>query len=296
MLYLHSIYIGLRRMSTLNLIQLAQALLILPCMPIFVAWLKLGVPGALLAYIVPQALLLIPTVWYLKTKGATFTPRLDRAVVGPVLHYGVRGFVANLLDFFNYRLDSFLVNYFVGPVGAGIYSASVALAELLWQLPIAAGLVHFAKASGSDRGTLNKFTPKVFWIVFGFSLAGALGLAAVGKIAIRVIYSAAFMDAYKPLLLLLPGVVLVGSARILNNDINGRGHPIYNSITAAVALVVTIALDLILIPRMGVPGAAIASTAAYAVMFVLSVVFYLTVSRGKAPADAPRVAAGVPDA
>jgi O-antigen/teichoic acid export membrane protein len=187
------------------------------------------------------------------------------------------------------------VNFFVGPAGAGIYSASVALAELLFQLPMAASAVLFAKSSASSHETMNRFTPKVFWIVLATSVAGAIGLAAVGPLAIRVIFSRSFDESYKPLLALLPGVVLVGAARVLNNDINGRGYPHFNSVTAGAGLVVTIALDLLLIPRMGVMGASVASTATYAVMFAFSVGFYLAVSRGKvkAPEDLPPLPGGL---
>jgi Na+-driven multidrug efflux pump len=46
-----------------------------------------------------------------------------------------------------------------------------------------------------------------------------------------------------------------------------------------VALVLTVTFDLLLIPRWGVLGAAIASSIAYSVIFFLSIGFYRAVSR-----------------
>jgi O-antigen/teichoic acid export membrane protein len=81
------------------------------------------------------------------------------------------------------------------------------------------------------------------------------------------------------MLALLPGVVLLGGGKVLTNEIAGRGYPHYNSINAGLALILTIALDLILIPRYGVLGASLASSVAYTLIFLTAIAFYLIVSR-----------------
>ena len=86
---------------------------------------------------------------------------------------------------------------------------------------------------------------------------------------------------------LLPGVVLLGAGKVLTNDIAGRGYPHYNSIVAGLTLVITVALDLLLIPRMGILGAALASSAAYSSTFLLSMMFYRIVSRRPAGMPGP---------
>lgn len=83
------------------------------------------------------------------------------------------------------------------------------------------------------------------------------------------------------MLALLPGVVFLGSAKVLTNEIAGRGYPHYNSINAGLALVLTVILDLMLIPQYGVLGAALASSIAYMVIFFVAIGFYLGVSRRK---------------
>jgi O-antigen/teichoic acid export membrane protein len=274
-----SVLLGLRRVMTLNFLSFLQAALAVPLLFLFVIWLKLGVAGAILASLAAGVLILAGTVRCLRREGGAFRPRWDLRVIRPTLNYGLKGYVGNLLQFFNYRLDALIVNAFVGPIGVGIYGASVTLAELLWQLPNSVGFVIFPKAAGTDHEAMNRFTPRVFWIVLVISSMGAIVLALFGRLVIHIILSDAFLDAYVPLLALLPGVVLLGAGKVLTNDIAGRGYPHYNSIVAGFALVITVALDLLLIPRMGVVGAALASTAAYSATFILAVVFYLVVSR-----------------
>ena len=85
--------------------------------------------------------------------------------------------------------------------------------------------------------------------------------------------------ALRVLLALLPGIVLLGGGKVLTNDIAGRGYPQYNSVASGVSLILTVVLDLLLIPRLEVLGASIASTLAYTTIFALAIYFYLTVSR-----------------
>lgn len=274
-----SVLQGLRRITTLNVLNVLQKALVIPLLVIFVIWLKRGVSGAIVATLTASLCILAGSVWCLRREGVSFRPGWKRDVVRPTLSYGLKGYVGNMLQFFNYRLDTLIVNAFIGPAGVGIYGASVALAELLWQLPNSVGFVIFPKAAGTDQRDMNRFTPKVFWIVLTISILGATVLALFGRLAIHIIYSDTFMGAYKPLLVLLPGVVFLGAGKVLTNDIAGRGYPHYNSIIAGLALIITIALDFLMIPKMGVLGAAVASTAAYSVTFVLAVVFYLVASR-----------------
>jgi O-antigen/teichoic acid export membrane protein len=274
-----SVLLGLRRIMTLNVLSVIQAALAVPLLFLLLIWLKMGVVGAIFTSLVPSVLILAGTARCLQHEGVGFRPHWNRCVIRSTLIYGLKGYVGNLLQFFNYRLDALIVNAFIGPAAVGIYGASVTLAELLWQLPNSVGFVIFPKAANTDHKAMNNFTPRVFWIVLGTSSIGAIVLASLGRLVIRIILSDAFLDAYVPMLALLPGVVLLGAAKVLTNDIAGRGYPHYNSIVAGCTLVITITLDLLLIPRIGIVGAALASSAAYSSTFFLSVAFYLVVSR-----------------
>jgi O-antigen/teichoic acid export membrane protein len=196
-----------------------------------------------------------------------------------VLSFGLKGYIGNVLQFFNYRLDMFFVNYFIGSASVGIYGVSVAFAEILWYFPNAVGFVIFPKATVTRPEVMSGFTPKVFWITLGVTALGAIGLVVLGKSLIQLIFSLDFVGSYLPMLVLLPGVVLLGGAKVLTNEIAGWGYPQYNSFSAGVALILTVILDLILIPRFGILGAALASSICYTVIFFASVGFYLTASR-----------------
>lgn len=274
-----SILQGLQRIAKLNLINLFQSVLTLLLTLLFVVVCKLNLIGALVASLAAGVLSLIFLCITLRREGGVLRPLWKYSVVRSTLSFGLRGHIGNLLQFFNYRLDMFILNYFLGPANVGIYIVSVRLAELLWHLPNSVSFVIFPKAAASSPEEMNAFTPRVFWITLGLTALGALVLAFVGRPIINFVFSSAFISAYLPMLVLLPGVVLLGGAKVLTNEIAGRGYPHYNSVNAFLALVLTVVLDLILIPRYSVLGAALASTIAYTAIFLASIGFYLAVSR-----------------
>lgn len=277
--YLTSILQGLRLIYRINAVTLLQGLLALGGVLLVVVGVELGLLGGLMAYLAAGVGALLLAAWFVRRQGGDLKPSLERQVLRPSLAFGLRGYVGNVLQFFNYRLDAFLVNLFLGPEAVGIYSVSVAMAELLWYLPNAVSFVIFPKATATRPEEMNAFTPRVFRATLGLTVVGAVGLAAVGRLAIGIIYGDRFIAAYVPLLALLPGVTLLGGAKVLTNEIAGRGYPTYNSIASGLGLVLTVILDLVLIPRYGVLGAAVASSFSYTAIFAIAIGFYLRVSR-----------------
>jgi O-antigen/teichoic acid export membrane protein len=278
--FLSSILQGLQRIVTVNLINLSQGVLTLALTLLLVIACKLEILGAVLAPVAAGALSLIILGILLYREGIALTPSWSYPVLRSTLSFGLQGQVGNVLQFFNYRLDIFILNYFLGAANVGIYTISVRLAELLWYLPDAVGFVILPTAAATKSEEMNTFTPRVFRITLGLTALGALILAFVGRPVINIVFSPAFSGAYLPLLVLLPGVIFLGGAKVLANEIAGRGYPKYNSINAGLALVLTIVLDLVLIPRYGVLGAASASSIAYTAIFFTAIGFYLNVSRG----------------
>lgn len=276
---LGSLIQGLQRIGTINLLNMFQAFMCLLMTVLLVVGLSRGALGGVLSYLFGAVLIVIAEMAVLHNEGASLRPGWDRGVLQTTLSFGVKSYIANVLQFFNYRLDLFIVNFFLGTSGVGIYSVSVGLAEMLWYFPNAVAFVVFPKSAASKSDVMDKFLPKALKFTISFTLLGALGLAIVGKLGIQILYSKAFISAYVPMLALLPGVVCLGAAKVLTADIAGRGHPIYNSIGSGVSLISTVILDFLLIPHHGVLGASIASTATYCLTLIIAIVSYIIVQK-----------------
>lgn len=279
---------GLQRIPAVSRIRLVQSGLTLLLTLLLVAGMHWSLYGALVAVLAGQFIGVGLMSGMLRDYGGRFRPHWPGRD-GDVTAFGLKGHVANLLQFLNYRLDMFLVNYFLGPAAVGIYGVAVSLAELMWFLPDAVGFVIVPRtaAAKTDVGTSGW---RYAILTTAAVAVGAVMLAIAAPVIIRSVFSASFVSAYPALLWLLPGAVLLSGAKVLASEVLGRGYPQYNAITAAVGLAVTVALDFLLIPRLGIAGAAIATSLSYAA--VLAAVVYVSVMLGRRRATSPAAQVG----
>jgi O-antigen/teichoic acid export membrane protein len=88
-------------------------------------------------------------------------------------------------------------------------------------------------------------------------------LALFSSKIIVLFFGLEFLPSTTALLILLPGMISLTIWKIIATDLIAEGYPAEYSLTAMVSLIASIILDLWLIPRYGVVGAALASTTAY---------------------------------
>jgi O-antigen/teichoic acid export membrane protein len=179
------------------------------------------------------------------------------------LSLGLRGQLGNLAAFMNYRLDVFVVNYFLDPAQVGLYALGVVISESLWQIPQAAATALFPRTARTIDEGAGSFTCLVTRQVFFLACILGLILALISPLAIPLIFGARFTPSVHVIWWILPGTIALAVAKVMSADISARGKPEFNSLSAFIALVVTILLDFTLIPRMGIAGAALASSLTY---------------------------------
>ena len=270
--FLSSLLLGQQRMIAYNFVLLINVMTNL-AFQIVSSILGAGVSGAIIAWLASNFLGLLLALWYLR---GDFSLRIRALapVIRPALSYGARSYAGNLLTFFNLRLDSFLVNNFKGAAEVGQYTSSVTFAEFLWYIPNAVSSALFPKVSSVDKDTANRITPQACRQTLLIVILATIAFSGVGGILIVFLYGEAYRPAVLPFLLLLPGMLGVTVAKVISADLAGRGKPQFGAYTAGISLIFTLILDFVLIPRYSISGAAIASSIAYTVSGVLSVVWF----------------------
>lgn len=260
-----------------NLAHLAGPVATLPLMMVLVWLAELGVPGALLAYGLGYGCALVIT-WH-GVRHHLKDAREETATAGFIrraLSYGWKAHLGNILTFLNYRADLFIVGSLLGAAPTGIYVIAVQMSEKLWTLSQAVSTVIFPRLAElhRDEDARRVLTPLIARAVLVVTVAAALLLAAASGPLITLLFGEQYGEARGALLLLLPGIVLLSVSRVLSNDIAARGRPDINMYTAAVTVVLNVAGNILLVPRMGIAGAAIATSASYAVTTVAKMYFY----------------------
>jgi len=197
--------------------------------------------------------------------------------------YGGKVYIANTVSFLNYRLDMFLIALFLNPAIAvasvGFYSISVGIAEKLFMIPGAFSTVLFPKISSIKSSEADDFTPKVVRHTFFIMLISCLFLFFLAKPLITIIFGSVFLPAVLPLIILLPGIIAFGIGGVLAADLSGRGKPQFAIYSSIACLIVNVILNIILIPKLGISGAAFASSIAYWINTIIILRVFLKISK-----------------
>lgn len=271
--YLASILLGRGYIHRYNVANIGQPALQLVFLMLFLVVFQQGLVGSIAAYMLATlGVTVIVLFWVRQLAPLKFG--LERELLRKSLIYGGKANIGHIAQFLNYRLDMFLVAYFLGPTAVGFYAIAVGLAEKLWMIPSAIGTVLFPKVSAVGESKANSLTANVTRHATLLVALLALGLASLAHPLIVGVYGPAFAPSVLPFLFLLPGVVALGIGKILANDLAGRGKPGYWTIGAWGSLGMTLVLDLGLIPRWGLVGAAIASSLSYGFLSLIVLIAF----------------------
>ncbi|HUY49469.1 MAG TPA: glycosyltransferase [Streptosporangiaceae bacterium] len=201
--------------------------------------------------------------------------RVDPALLRRSVAFGVRAYVAQVFFFLVLRVDQVLVRGYAGYRQLGLYALATTVAELLWLLtaPLAAALVPYQvrARTGEDRRLSFAMARLTLWI----SMTAAVGGWLLAPLAIQIVYGPRFAGTASALRLLLPGVVALAATRPLGAVLVKEGRAAILSALSLGALGLNVALNLVLLPRIGIRGASIASSVCYAAL-ALS---YVAISR-----------------
>jgi O-antigen/teichoic acid export membrane protein len=200
---------------------------------------------------------------------------LAREVAG----YGLRAQTGGLVAQLNLRLDYVILGALTGPAVLGLYAVASKFAELLRLVTMSLTYVLYPAYARAGRyaaaAAARRAIPRAALLTIG----AAVVLWVSAGTVITAVYGATFQDAVAPARIVLFGLALEGVAAVITAFLYGAGRPGLNSWAMAAGLAATVALDLALIPRHGVIGAAVASAAAYATASVALIWIFSRVGR-----------------
>jgi len=185
-------------------------------------------------------------------------------LVGNLLRRGWLGQLSAISYLLMLRLDQMLLESYLDVTAVGIYCMAAWGTELLWLLPEALHplLVH---GSADPRDAARDSTAaRAVRLGLWATAAAAIPLAVLAEPLLGLLRGGAYLPAVGALWVLLPGAVAFTPGVILAGDFIGRGVPHWNTQASAVTVGVNVILCLMWIPRLGILGAAWASTVAYA--------------------------------
>lgn len=189
--------------------------------------------------------------------------RPSPALAREVATFGARGQLGNLLWLMNLRLDFIVLGVLSGPAVLGVYAVASKFAELMRLPATAVNYVLYPRFARMDADSataeLDRLLPRALLL----TVCGTPLLAGLVVVVLPRLYGVAFQAAVAPACVLLVGLSVEGAAAVASAYLMGTGRPGLNTWGMGVGVLVTIGLDLALIPRHGALGAAVASSIAY---------------------------------
>lgn len=222
--------------------------------------------GGAADYVLPLAaglaLQTVVALWALRRHGLGVG--VDQSSWKRLLRRGAAGTGVGLAQAATYRFDRYLVGLFTTTAQTGLYSAAATGAELLRLVPTAAGQVILHRTAVGSRVTreARALRRHAIWA----TVLLAILFAAAARPLLLAVLGEAYVPARAALVLLLVAELATASFLIDSSMLTGLGAVGTASRAAIIGFAVVTALDVVLIPWLGIEGAAIASIVGYASM------------------------------
>ncbi len=243
-----------------------------------IAAFAIEIEGVLIVWLVALALASVLALILLATR-VSFRLLFNFKIFKLQLSFGLRTYLGYLLQASNHRLDVPLVAAFAGTAALGHYTVAFGMAELLWQLPFALGAVFFPKAASLDLQSNAQAAAVTCRRALFITILGVLGLLIAGRFIIELLYGEQFLPGLSAFYILAPSAIFYTVHKVLSSALAGRGMPEASLYAGVLSFPLTIVLGFLLIPWLGIEGAAIASVCAYAAHALVVLSIFLRVTR-----------------
>jgi len=243
-------------------------LLVIVATVILLAALAIGdtltVIHAVMAYLAAMALTLAVAVVFVQRDAGGLG--FDRAVARTLFAYGIRSHASTISSQFNERLDQVVISIFLSSRSLGIYVIAVTLTSATYLVGVSASWVVLPQVAplepGPERTTLAR---RYVQLTLAVSFLISVPIALLADPLIRLFFGDAFAAAAGPTRVLVLAAVLLSVNRVLEAILRAVGRPLDAGVAELIALGATLAGLAVLVPLIGLMGAAGASLLAYGV-------------------------------
>jgi O-antigen/teichoic acid export membrane protein len=215
-------------------------------------------------------------------RGAPTPGRQHARPLREAFRFGLPGWIGNLFQQVNYRFDVIILAAYASTAEVGVYSVALTVTSLAWVLPHALQTVIFPRTANLDAaaqaGELTAeesdaaVTRATRHSVLLLLPSGMIVLVLLALVPL--VYGRKFDETVVLGLVLLPGVLALGTGKVLGSVVAGRGWPRYNLYTAAPVAVFTLLLYFAAIPPFGEWGAAAGSSISYLATTLIACFFF----------------------
>jgi O-antigen/teichoic acid export membrane protein len=266
-LVLESFLLGLKNYKFYNIVFLIKISLKLIFTIIFYFSIKNLLLAYVSAYIISQ-FLVFPILDKKIKKITEITPLkfINYSVIKKILRFGIMNHLSNLIMLLEFKIDIFLINFFSNPLNVGYYYISVIVSEISSVFSSAVNLVLFPKiAELNNKKKIEKIKNFGIFSSLFFSFCFSLLIFFLASPFIKLFFGQAFAPAIPTLKIMAFVTFFSNIKKIILSNLSAQNLIHLANPINILTLILNIALNIYLIPRYGIIGAAYASLTSYAV-------------------------------
>lgn len=235
---------------------------------LFLSVLHWGVVGYVLSVVVGNFLTTVLLLVCARLWREIRFSAVDRRVAAEMLRFSVPMIPTTVCWLITDLSDRYMVTYFCGESINGIYSAAYKIPTVVnllsgiflqaWQFS--------AVVSASDEQSCSRFYTQVYRGFLSVTMMGTAALIFCSEFLTGILLNKAYHDAAKLMPTLLCAAALEALVSFLATVYMVRKKSMHSFVTAIMGSVCNVVFNLILIPRIGAIGAALATLLSYAVV------------------------------
>lgn len=267
-----SLYIGEQKIPYYNLVTLLQPLLLLGFMLAIRSFIEAGYYAYFYAQICSLLIVLLISRLITRHTFGKITYTIDRTVLKSTFHFGWKIELSNFLQFLNYRLSFYFLNYYLGKASLGVFSIGVALSEAIWVISRSISLVQYSNVirQGNTKNSRDE-TRSMSWYSALASLACLVIACCIPETVYAAIFGPEFAGVQEVIVLLSPGILAISLSNVYGNYFSAIGKTGILIFKSATGVLVTVVLSFLLIPNLEMTGACLVNSGSYLISSLILV-------------------------
>ena len=181
-----------------------------------------------------------------------------------IFSYGWKTQLSAFIQFLNYRLSFYFLEFYKGIASVGIFSIGVAFSEAIWTVSRSLSVILYSDVvnSNNENEILIKAKTSLkisFLITLGFIIFVVLLPSQV----YTLIFGKDFSQTKKIILLLSPGILSIAVSNIIGFYFAGINKLRILNVKSIIGLIFTLIASVFVIPKWGIVGACIVTSISY---------------------------------
>ncbi|MBP3841966.1 MAG: oligosaccharide flippase family protein [Bacilli bacterium] len=263
---------GKEQLFDYSIISIVQTLIIAILNIYFLIVLKIGIKGYIIAYIIAYLITTFLCIIRGKIIPSFKKLSLDKKLAKDMIKYSVILIPNSLMWWIMNSLDRIMVTSMISIEANGVYTVSYKLPTIIITLTsIFNQAWMFSAVKEKDSADKETYSNSIFTALFNIVITISLFLLLILKPLMKIYVGKAFFLAWEYTPALIIGTVFLTLGTFISNEYTAHKDSIGFLKSSTIGALINLILNFLLIPIIGVMGAAIATCISYICVYIFRI-------------------------